>query len=63
VLIGGHPFFISAGATAVTFFAIGAIKGRLVGQAQVRHGLETLLVGGGAAVLAYLVGLLARGLL
>ena len=41
---------------------IGALKGRVLGQGMLRSGAETLAVGGGAAVLAYLVGTLIRQL-
>jgi VIT1/CCC1 family predicted Fe2+/Mn2+ transporter len=62
VLAAGHPFVWSAVATAATFFAIGAVKGRALGTAMLRGGVETLFVGGCAAALAYVVGHAARGL-
>jgi VIT1/CCC1 family predicted Fe2+/Mn2+ transporter len=49
-------FSISAWATGVTFLLIGVLKGHVLDRPHWRSGLETLLVGGGAAVLAYLVG-------
>ena len=62
-LLAGRAFLASAIATAATFFAIGAAKGRLLRTGAMRGGLETLLIGGGAALLAYAVGHAARGLL
>jgi VIT1/CCC1 family predicted Fe2+/Mn2+ transporter len=53
-------FTISAWATGVTFLLIGILKGHVLGRPRWRAGLETLLVGGGAAVLAYLVGVWLR---
>lgn len=50
-------FAISAVAAAVTFLIIGAIRGRVTQQGIAFCALETLLVGGVAATLAYLVGL------
>ncbi len=61
-LLAGRAFLSSAVATAATFFAIGAVKGRLLRTGPLRGGLEALLIGGGAAVLAYAVGHAARGL-
>ena len=55
-------FLWSAAATAATFFGIGLVKGRMVHESPLRHGMETLFVGGAAATLAYLVGLAAKGL-
>jgi len=49
-------FAISSTLTAATFFGIGFIKGMIVGERRLQSGLETLLMGGGAAVIAYLVG-------
>jgi VIT1/CCC1 family predicted Fe2+/Mn2+ transporter len=54
-------FAASVAATAVTFFAVGWIKGRVLGRARLRAGVETLLVGGAAATLAWLVGRLVAG--
>lgn len=48
--------------TGITFFGIGALKGRFVEQAWWRSGAETLAVGGVAAALAYLVGAVIGGI-
>jgi VIT1/CCC1 family predicted Fe2+/Mn2+ transporter len=49
-------FWGSAVATGVAFVLIGALKGRVLSRSMLTAGLETLLLGGGAAALAYLVG-------
>ncbi len=55
-------FTASAVLTAATFFGIGAMKSHLVAERWWRSGLETLLMGGGAALVAYFVGVLLRPL-
>jgi VIT1/CCC1 family predicted Fe2+/Mn2+ transporter len=55
-------FAMSAWATGVTFLLIGVVKGYVLDRPRWRSGLETLLVGGGAAGLAYLVGVWLRGI-
>ena len=55
-LPGPALFVSSASATGVTFLCIGILKGHVLAQPRLRSGLETLFVGGGAAALAYLVG-------
>jgi vacuolar iron transporter family protein len=55
------PFLWSSGSTAGAFFAIGAIKSRFVNKPWYTSGLETLLLGGAAAALAFLVGILLKG--
>lgn len=59
---GRLPFLFSSGLTAVTFFVVGALKSRYLAESSLRAGIETLLMGGGAAVLAFLVGMLLKGL-
>jgi VIT1/CCC1 family predicted Fe2+/Mn2+ transporter len=54
-------FLVSSVATAITFLAIGLIKGRVTNIPVLKSGLSTLLTGGGAAVVAYVVGHLLRG--
>jgi vacuolar iron transporter family protein len=63
VIDGGipSPFLWSSIATAATFFGIGIYKARVVGGNTVKAGFETVTVGGMAAVLAYGVGWLLRG--
>jgi len=48
--------------TGGVFFVIGLLKARFTGERRVQSGIETLLVGGGAATVAYVVGALLRGL-
>lgn len=49
-------FLASAVATGAAFLGIGVAKGLILGRPALRSGMGTLLTGGGAALLAYLVG-------
>ncbi len=55
-------FALSTVMTGVAFFIVGALKSRFVDQAWWRGGLVTLGVGGLAAVIAYVTGVLLRGI-
>ena len=54
----GDPFRWSIVATALTFLAVGALKSVWSLAAWWRSGIETLIIGGAAASIAYFVGTL-----
>jgi len=54
------PFLVSSLVTGAAFFLVGAVKARFVLQRWFRAGVETLIVGGVASALAYLVGVALR---
>jgi VIT1/CCC1 family predicted Fe2+/Mn2+ transporter len=55
-----RAFGASIAATSLAFLGIGIAKGWALEQSRLRAGLETLLTGGGAALLAYASGTLLR---
>ncbi len=57
---GTDNFSLSAFMTGVVFFAVGAAKSRFSGERWFRSGLETFLVGGSAALLAFSVGVFLK---
>jgi VIT1/CCC1 family predicted Fe2+/Mn2+ transporter len=61
-LVKFDAFTVAGLLTAITLFALGAIKVRITGKNWFKSGLETLLVGGLAAAAAYAVGRLLGGL-
>jgi len=48
--------------TALAFLLIGSLKSRFTGESPLKAGLETLVVGGIGAVIAYTVGRLLSGI-
>jgi VIT1/CCC1 family predicted Fe2+/Mn2+ transporter len=57
-----HLFGASIALTGAALFLVGALKSQFVEERWYEAGLETLGIGGGAAVLAYGVGLLLERL-
>jgi len=57
-----HPYLSSCATTAIAFIIIGVAKGAQVGSSRSVAALETLLMGGVAALLAYGIGYALNGL-
>ena len=57
-----ESFVYSSLLTAATFFGVGLIRGRVVDRRPLAAGLETLAIGGAAAMVAFLVGKLLERL-
>lgn len=58
VISTSDAFNYSIVLTGVAFFLIGSVKGRVVGKPLIRSGISTLLIGGIAASVAFVVGYL-----
>ena len=56
-----QPFLVSCLLTAVAFLVVGAMKAKFLNQPATIASLETLLIGGVAAGLAYGVGVVLKG--
>jgi VIT1/CCC1 family predicted Fe2+/Mn2+ transporter len=56
----GAPYVVSSLLTGIAFFLVGAVKGRFVLQRWYWAGAETCILGGAAAALAYVVGILLQ---
>lgn len=61
-VIRQQEFLYSSILTGIAFLGVGAVKGRVVKKDTLRSSLETLLIGGIAASLAFAVGYLLRSL-
>ena len=57
-----EPFLWSTVSAALAFFTVGSLKGHYVDQQWYRSGIEILVMGGGAATLAYGVGVLLKNI-
>ncbi len=61
-MISGRTFELSVALTSAALFIVGSVKARVVDEKWYTAGAETFLVGGLAALIAYIVGYLLRGL-
>jgi VIT1/CCC1 family predicted Fe2+/Mn2+ transporter len=57
-LSSSDTFQYSVISTAIAFFLIGIVKGKIVKRSLFKSGIYTLAIGGIAAIVAYLVGYL-----
>ncbi|MBI4243072.1 MAG: VIT1/CCC1 transporter family protein [Planctomycetes bacterium] len=56
-------FLVSSLLTGVAFFTIGFFKGKILQRSAILSAFETFFVGGAASIIAYSIGLFAKGLL
>lgn len=57
-----REFLYTSLITGIVFFSIGAMKGEIIGKKRIQSGAETLLIGGIAALIAFAVGYVLRGI-
>jgi VIT1/CCC1 family predicted Fe2+/Mn2+ transporter len=57
-----QTFLLSIIFTSCAFFIVGSVKGKIVDKKWYLSGLETLLIGGTAAAITFLVGFFLKGL-
>ena len=56
IISSNYAFILSSIFTAISFFLIGIIKGRIVKKSLIKSGLHTLGIGGIASIVAYTIG-------
>ena len=54
--LNSETFLYSSVSVAVAFFIVGMIKAKIVKKSMIRSGIYTLIIGGVAATVAYMVG-------
>ena len=57
-----QPFLVSSVLTAIAFMVVGSMKAKFLNLSTLAASIETLVIGGVAAALAYGVGVLLKGL-
>jgi VIT1/CCC1 family predicted Fe2+/Mn2+ transporter len=57
----GNKFYAAIFTTALALFLVGSSRSRITGKNWLRSGIEMLLIGGTAAAVAYVVGLIIGG--
>jgi len=57
-----NAFFVSVVLTSIGLFLVGSVKGKLVEKSWFFSGFETLIIGGIAAILAFVIGFLLRNI-
>lgn len=57
-----HAFLVASILTGVTLFVLGAIKSSITHSKWIKSGLEMLIIGGVAAIAAYLIGYILGGI-
>ena len=60
--IDNHKFLYSMILTGISFLVIGSVKGEIVGKERTRAAIETFIIGGLAALIAFIVGYVVRGI-
>ena len=62
-MIQKYQFSLSIILTGFAFFGVGAVRGKIVQKHFIRSSFETLIIGGIAAIIAFLVGYLLKTLI
>lgn len=57
-----HAFLLAATLTGITLFVLGTLKSQVIKSNWIRSGVEMLVIGGLAALVAYLVGFILGGI-
>jgi vacuolar iron transporter family protein len=60
LLEGRGALYLSVALSAFTLFGVGAFKGRLAAQSQLRSGAQFFVIAVGAAAIGYLIGLVVQ---
>jgi len=58
--IDENKFLYSIILTGLAFIVVGTIKGEITGNSKIKSAIETIIIGGIAAIIAFLVGYLLR---
>lgn len=60
--IKNNQFLYASILTAIAFLIVGSVKGKITQKSSIKSAIETLVIGGIAALIAFIVGYVLRGL-